>query len=290
ALFFLVALVAAVASIVNSLCTTRKHSKMAKENTDSNPSTSPKEDGELLCSVAVEEALWRKSIIMGERCRPLVFSGQILYDSQGNQLPNLAPLKPSKNPNSSIIARVRWHIKPSYSLALVRWELGPLRRPLHYGLSHVTPNEENTTKTLKASIRTPSRPSSVGKAMAIGLLHAVTALVSAWSRNMSRAARKLSRRRSSFVPSFRGKKKERDGGFGDEDTEGELEEEMQGEDGVWRRTILMGEKCQPLDFSGVIYYDADGRQLAEVPTPRSPLRSPLPSFAQKSPVTAGYVC
>ena len=126
--------------------------------------------------------------------------------------------------------------------------------------------------------------------MAIGLLHAVTALVSAWSRNMSRAARKLSRRRSSFVPSFRGKKKERDGGFGDEDTEGELEEEMQGEDGVWRRTILMGEKCQPLDFSGVIYYDADGRQLQAVPTPRSPLRSPLPSFAQKSPVTAGYVC
>lgn len=143
---------------------------------------------------------------------------------------------------------------------------------------------------MKASIRTPSRPSSVGKAMAIGLLHAVTALVSAWSRNMSRAARKLSRRRSSFIPSFRGKKKERDGGFGDEDTEGELEEEMQDEDGVWRRTILMGEKCQPLDFSGVIYYDADGRQLAEVPTPRSPLRSPLPSFAQKSPVTAGYVC
>lgn len=80
-----------------------------------------------------------------------------------------------------------------------------------------------------------------------------------------------------------------DGGFGDEDTEGEPEEEMQGEDGVWRRTILMGEKCQPLDFSGVIYYDADGRQLAAVPTPRSPLRSPLPSFAQKSPVTAGYV-
>ncbi|CAL9059178.1 unnamed protein product, partial [Musa banksii] len=290
ALFFLVALVAAVASIVNSLCTTRKHSKMAKENTDSSPSTPPKEDGELLCSVAVEEALWRKSIIMGERCRPLVFSGQILYDSQGNQLPNLDPLKPSKNPNSSIIAPpVDIHGLSFLDWSSVRCELGPLRRPLHYGLS-LTPNEENTTKTLKASIRTPSRPSSVGKAMAIGLLHAVTALVSAWSRNMSRAARKLSRRRSSFVPSFRGKKKERDGGFGDEDTEGELEEEMQGEDGVWRRTILMGEKCQPLDFSGVIYYDADGRQLAEVPTPRSPLRSPLPSFAQKSPVTAGYVC
>ncbi|RZS00589.1 hypothetical protein BHM03_00030339 [Ensete ventricosum] len=107
---------------------------------------------------------------------------------------------------------------------------------------------------------------------------------------MSRTARKLSRRRSSFITSLRGKKKERNGGFSDEETEGELEEEeMQGEDGVWRRTILMGEKCQPLDFSGVIYYDADGRQLPAVPTPRSPLRSPLPSFAQKSSVTDGYL-
>lgn len=60
------------------------------------------------------------------------------------------------------------------------------------------------------------------------------------------------------------------------------------DDGVWRRTILMGEKCQPLDFSGVIYYDADGRRLSEVPTPRSPMRSPLPSFAARSPVTAAY--
>lgn len=36
-----------------------------------------------------EEAVWKKSIIMGEKCRPLNFSGQILYDSEGNQLPKL---------------------------------------------------------------------------------------------------------------------------------------------------------------------------------------------------------
>ncbi|KAF8643115.1 hypothetical protein HU200_066988 [Digitaria exilis] len=49
------------------------------------------------------------------------------------------------------------------------------------------------------------------------------------------------------------------------------------DDGVWRKEIIMGERCQPLDFSGAIYYDADGRRLEQPPTPRSPLRSPLPA-------------
>ena len=35
-----------------------------------------------------DEAVWRRTIIMGERCRPLEFSGKILYDSEGNLLPN----------------------------------------------------------------------------------------------------------------------------------------------------------------------------------------------------------
>jgi hypothetical protein len=46
--------------------------------------------------------------------------------------------------------------------------------------------------------------------------------------------------------------------------------------GLWRKEILMGERCQPLDFSGAIYYDAEGRRLAHPPPPRSPMRSPLP--------------
>lgn len=33
-----------------------------------------------------EVAVWRKPIMMGERCRPLDFSGKFLYDSQGNLL------------------------------------------------------------------------------------------------------------------------------------------------------------------------------------------------------------
>ncbi|CAO1942009.1 unnamed protein product [Urochloa humidicola] len=52
--------------------------------------------------------------------------------------------------------------------------------------------------------------------------------------------------------------------------------EEQAGDGVWRKEIMMGERCQPLDFSGVIYYDAEGRRLAQPPPPRSPMRSPLP--------------
>ncbi|GFY86738.1 hypothetical protein Acr_05g0003770 [Actinidia rufa] len=35
-----------------------------------------------------DEALWRRTIIMGEKCRPLEFSGKILYDVNGNLLPN----------------------------------------------------------------------------------------------------------------------------------------------------------------------------------------------------------
>ncbi|MFS7921797.1 hypothetical protein Hanom_Chr03g00241171 [Helianthus anomalus] len=31
-------------------------------------------------------------------------------------------------------------------------------------------------------------------------------------------------------------------------------------DGLWRLEILMGDKCQSLDFSGVIYYGRDGKR------------------------------
>ncbi|KAI3970143.1 hypothetical protein MKW92_029759 [Papaver armeniacum] len=54
------------------------------------------------------------------------------------------------------------------------------------------------------------------------------------------------------------------------DDEGSL-----GDGGLWQRGILMGEKCQPPDFSGVIYYDVYGRRVSEIP--RSPLASPFPS-------------
>ncbi|XP_057508378.1 uncharacterized protein LOC130791253 [Actinidia eriantha] len=58
----------------------------------------------------------------------------------------------------------------------------------------------------------------------------------------------------------------------------EKAEEGFGEGGLWQKTILMGEKCQPPEFSGVIYYDCQGNRISEMP-PRSPRASPLPSFA-----------
>lgn len=46
-------------------------------------------------------------------------------------------------------------------------------------------------------------------------------------------------------------------------------EEGFGEGGLWQKSILMGEKCQPPEFSGVIYYDPFGNQISELP-PKSP--------------------
>ncbi|KAK8657133.1 hypothetical protein V6N13_035389 [Hibiscus sabdariffa] len=54
-------------------------------------------------------------------------------------------------------------------------------------------------------------------------------------------------------------------------------EDDYGDGGVWQRSILMGDKCQPLDFSGVIYYDSKGNQVEELPV-RSPRASPLPGY------------
>ncbi|CAJ1944338.1 unnamed protein product [Sphenostylis stenocarpa] len=55
------------------------------------------------------------------------------------------------------------------------------------------------------------------------------------------------------------------------------ENEGWGNGGVWQKEILMGGKCEPLDFSGVIYYDGNGKQLSETPL-RSPRASPLPGY------------
>lgn len=51
-----------------------------------------------------------------------------------------------------------------------------------------------------------------------------------------------------------------------------------GEGGLWQKEILMGEKCQPPEFPGVIYYDSCGNQISELP-PKSPRASPLHNFS-----------
>ncbi|KAI3951011.1 hypothetical protein MKW92_047157 [Papaver armeniacum] len=49
-----------------------------------------------------------------------------------------------------------------------------------------------------------------------------------------------------------------------------------GKDVLWQKSIMMGEKCQPPDFSGVIYYDSQGHQVGEMP--RSPRSAQMQNF------------
>ncbi|KAL2338290.1 hypothetical protein Fmac_012736 [Flemingia macrophylla] len=70
---------------------------------------------------------------------------------------------------------------------------------------------------------------------------------------------------------------------GKEEKEKESEKDAWGNGGVWQKEILMGGKCQPLNFSGVIYYDGNGKQLSQIP-PRSPRASPLPAYLTRRPL------
>ncbi|KAJ6845475.1 uncharacterized protein M6B38_287130 [Iris pallida] len=38
------------------------------------------------------------------------------------------------------------------------------------------------------------------------------------------------------------------------------------DDVVWKKSILMGEKCRPLDFSGQILYDTEGKEVKALPS------------------------
>ena len=62
--------------------------KMVSWNRRSTAPGGSSDDEEAL--VDDEEAVWRKAIIMGEKCRPLEFSGHIAFHSDGNQLPPAA--------------------------------------------------------------------------------------------------------------------------------------------------------------------------------------------------------
>ncbi|GJN22015.1 hypothetical protein PR202_gb09543 [Eleusine coracana subsp. coracana] len=125
----------------------------------------------------------------------------------------------------------------------------------------------------------------------MSLAQAVAALMGTCARRLSRAARRLHHLRprqgiaASFssravVPFLGGggaKKAISSSSSKSKRRRKAAEAEEDEDDGVWRKEIMMGERCQPLDFSGVIYYDAEGRRLAQPPPPRSPLRSPLPA-------------
>ncbi|XP_047043914.1 uncharacterized protein LOC124648154 [Lolium rigidum] len=114
----------------------------------------------------------------------------------------------------------------------------------------------------------------------------VSSLVAVCTRRVSRATRRLLRHRHRYgvgsgastasyrrrtrpvgSDSFFTRPREQQQDAGMETTD---EAEGDGEGVVWRRAILMGERCQPLDFAGAIHYDSFGRRLARPPTgPRS---------------------
>ena len=118
----------------------------------------------------------------------------------------------------------------------------------------------------------------------------VSSLVAVCTRRVSRATRRLLRHRHRYGVSSVSRRRTRpvgsdgfftrprqqpqpaDGGKGDAGAMDQVikDEEGDGEGVVWRRAILMGERCQPLDFVGAIHYDSFGRRLARPPTgPRS---------------------
>ena len=144
----------------------------------------------------------------------------------------------------------------------------------------------------RASTTPPTTTTGSPKRLAIGLLDSVTHLWASCSKHATRVSRKI--RAESTRPDsplarprrllatishkavpFRHRKRTAacDVGAAEEE-EGFVSDE---DGGLWQRTILMGDKCQPLDFPGVIYYDSQGNQLAELPV-RSPRASPLPSY------------
>ncbi|XP_066309172.1 uncharacterized protein [Miscanthus floridulus] len=100
------------------------------------------------------------------------------------------------------------------------------------------------------------------------LLSKVSSAAAACARRVSRATRRLLQRArrprrdfSQLVPTDDHQEEEAN----DADEEGGGEEEG----GLWRRTVLMGERCKPLDFPGAIHYDSSGRLLPAAPSPRS---------------------
>lgn len=133
------------------------------------------------------------------------------------------------------------------------------------------------------------------KKIASDFYHSVSAVMASCSKQAGRASSKFRSKvsRSRIAPKlplvrskqlltnisnkaipFLNKKK----GSEDSDGGGRAEDKDRfGNGGVWQKSILMGDKCQPLDFSGVIYYDSSGDRLHELPI-RSPRASPMPGY------------
>ncbi|OIT02862.1 hypothetical protein A4A49_09957 [Nicotiana attenuata] len=133
------------------------------------------------------------------------------------------------------------------------------------------------------------------KGLVVSLMGSMNSLWAYWKKKPTRSTKseKLGDNSSLAKPkkflakisgkaiNFRHKKKTKN----EEDKKEIEDDEDFGDGGLWQRDILMGDKCQPLDFSGVIYYDRNGKRLSELPM-KSPRASPLPSYLYASSKSA----
>lgn len=106
--------------------------------------------------------------------------------------------------------------------------------------------------------------------MAGGLLSKASSAVAACARRVSRATRRL----------LRARLLRRGGGGGGGETGKPDGGGGGGGEGLWRRAILMGERCEPLSFPGAIHYDSRGRRLSQ----------PRRAKAKPAAATAALLC
>ncbi|KAK7281678.1 hypothetical protein RIF29_09873 [Crotalaria pallida] len=96
---------------------------------------------------------------------------------------------------------------------------------------------------------------------------AITTIITVLAKRVSRLPRKL---KVAVADSDRKPKKlvtkisRKTSSFGQKKSKNKKGEES-GDGGVWQKGIMMGDKCVPLNFSGVIYYDSKGKQVNEIP-------------------------
>ncbi|CAO2826914.1 unnamed protein product [Amaranthus hypochondriacus] len=111
---------------------------------------------------------------------------------------------------------------------------------------------------------------STSKLIALGLLESVVALAFLCAKYTRKASQKLVRIKpgAGCNTLILGNKHA---------THKDLGEQSFGDAGLWRRSILMGDKCEPLNFSGVIYYDCNGNKLSEPPI-KSPRSTPFVGY------------
>ncbi|KAL5722293.1 hypothetical protein ACHQM5_005831 [Ranunculus cassubicifolius] len=106
-----------------------------------------------------------------------------------------------------------------------------------------------------------------------GIIISISAFLSLFAKQASRVSRKLKpespRIGQKLSASPSPKQLTKDDTFGNDDGFGD--------GGVWQRSIMRGDKCQPPCFSGVIYYDPTGNQISELP-PKTPRAGPLPEY------------